>query len=333
MNKRGALLAVLAMAGARLPAFAQTADKVYRIAVYFNQRAASLAGPIPASVLMRAFVETLSTRGYVEGRNLILDRWSSVGLDVPEREKMMAELVRTKPDVIVVDGTGAALHAAKLTSSIPIVMVASVDPVGYGLAQSLARPGRNVTGLALDVGVGSEEKRFDLFVEMLPKARRLAYVGTKGDWEGAWGKAVQAVAAKRRVDLFFAQGQPSAGFADAIDALKREKSEAFFVALSSSTGPYSQLFAKFALANRLPSSGGTTEWADLGCLMAYGQSAVNFFTHGGMYVDKILKGANPGDLPIEQPTKFELVINLNTAKAIGFTVPQSILLRADRVIQ
>jgi putative ABC transport system substrate-binding protein len=281
---------------------------------------------------MRAVAEGLKTRGYVEGRNLVFDRRSRFGLDAQGMDNQMADVVRLKPDVIIVDGTSHAVRASKLTSSIPIVMAASVDPVGAGLAQSLARPGRNVTGLVTDVGAGSEEKRVDLFLEMLPKTRHLAFVGWKSDWESPWGKAVQNVALGRRLDLFFAEGN-AAGFADALEEIKRKKSEAFFVALSPTTAPFTSLFVDFTLASRIPSSCGVTEMAEQGCLMAYGQSYRSIFTYAVTYVDKILKGANPGDLPIEQPTKFELVINMKTAKALGITIPQLLLVRADRVIE
>jgi putative ABC transport system substrate-binding protein len=180
--------------------------------------------------------------------------------------------------------------------------------------------------------VGSEEKRLEIFLELLPMARRLAFVGTKGDLESPWGRAIQSAAAKRRLDLYFAEGTP-AGFADALEAVRRRKSEAFFVAASPMTTQFSSSFSEFTLASGIPSSCAITEMAEQGCLMAYGQSFKSFFSYAVTYVDKILKGAKPGDLPIEQPTKFELVINMKTAKALGIKIPQSVLLRADRVIE
>lgn len=324
-------MAVLALTSLPPHAFSQAVDKIHRIAISLPSPPAALTAP-PAGGSLLAFLNTLKDYGYVEGRNLILDRRSRYGLDVSGVEDQMADIVRTKPDVIVVDGTGPAVRARKFTSSIPIVMVASVDPVGAGLAQSLARPAWNVTGLVIDVGTGSEEKRMELFLEMLPKTRRLAFVGLKADWENAWGKAVQSVAANRRLDLFFAEGNP-AGYADALEALKRRKSEAFFVALSPMTTAFTSSFVDFALSSRIPCSCGIVEMAERGCLMAYGQSVNGFFAYAVKYVDKILKGANPGELPIEQPTKFELAINMKTAKAIGIKIPQSILIRADRVIE
>jgi putative ABC transport system substrate-binding protein len=186
--------------------------------------------------------------------------------------------------------------------------------------------------LAIDVGVGSEEKRLELFLEMLPKVRRLAFVGLKGDWDSAWGKAIQNIVAKRRLDLFFAEGT-SAGFADALEALRQKQSDAFFVALSPNTAPFVSSFIAFTLSSGIPSSCGIVEYADIGCLMAYGQSYKSFFTSASTFVDKILKGAKPGDLPIEQPTKIELVVNLKTAKALGIKIPPSILVRADRLVE
>ncbi len=332
MIRRDALIAILALGTLPRHAFAQRADKVHRITISVPMPAEAIAGPVPTSPAMRAIVDRLKALGYIEGRNLILDRRSRYGLDAQGMDDLMADIVHTKPDVILLDGTGQALRASKLTSSIPIVMASSIDPVGAGLAHSLARPGRNVTGLVTDVGTSSEEKRLEIFLELLPKARRLAFVGTKRDWENPAGRAIQSIAAKRRLDLFFAEGK-SSGFADALEALRRRKSEAFFIANSPSTGPFMASFAEFTLSSGIPSSGGVTEMAEQGCLMAYGQTARNFYSYAVTYVDKILKGAKPGDLPIEQPTRFELVINMKTARALGIKVPQAVLLRADRVIE
>ena len=325
MNRRDSVLAIIALAGLPLAAKAQQPGKVYRIAVI-------IAGPDPASPGMRAFIQGLKARGYIEGQNLILDRRTIHGLDFPSIDAMMAELVRQKPDVIVTPGTNTSVRAMKAAGGIPIVMAASVDPVGAGLAHSLARPGGTVTGLVTDVGSGAEEKRVEILLELLPKARRIAFVGWKGDWDGRWGKSIQSAMAKRGVDLFFAEGKPS-GFAEALEAIKQRKSEAFFVALSTSTWPFSSSFGEFTLLNRIPSSCGVTEMAEDGCLLAYGQSVVSIWTQAVTYVDKILKGTKPGDIPIEQPTKFELVINLKTAKALGIKIPQSLLIRANRVIE
>jgi putative ABC transport system substrate-binding protein len=332
MNRRVALMAVLALGALPLHSLAQQPGKVYRIAFVTSAPAAQIAGPAPASPGLRAFIQGLKARGYIEGQNLILDRRTIQGLDFPGIDDMLTELVRQKPDVIVTPGTNSSVRAMKVAGGIPIVMSGSVDPVGAGLAQSLARPGGSVTGLATDVGAGAQAKRMELLLELLPKARRIAFVGWKMDSDNPWGKEVQSVAAKRRVGLFFAEGKPT-GFADALEALKREKSEGFFVAHSPNTTSLGASFGEFTLASRIPSSCGYTEMAEQGCLMSYGQSLADVGTKSATYVDKILKGAKPGDLPIEQPTRFELVINLKTAKAIGIKVPQSLLIRADRVIE
>jgi putative ABC transport system substrate-binding protein len=325
-------LGAVALCAASLAAEAQQASRVYRVAVVGTGPAAAQAGPVPTSVSMRALVEALKARGYIEGQNLILERRSTYGLDDAGMDGVYADLARVKPDVIVVPGSNHALRAVKAASGIPIVMAASGDPVGLGLAQSLAHPGGDVTGLVTDVGAGAEEKRLEILLEMLPKARRIAFVGRKGDWDFLWGKAVRSAAAKRKVSITFAEGNP-AGFAEALDVVKRRKSDAFFVALSPTTFPFSSVFGEFTVANRIPSSCGLADMAQDGCLIAYGQSIADIWTHSVTYVDKILKGAKPGDLPIEQPTRFQLVINLKTAKALGIKVPQSILVRADRVIE
>jgi putative ABC transport system substrate-binding protein len=169
-------------------------------------------------------------------------------------------------------------------------------------------------------------------LELVPKARRIALVGSKGDWDNPWGKGARNVAARRGVNVFFAEGN-STGFGAALEELRREMADAFFVALTPATFPFSSSFGEFTVAHRIPSSCAISEMADRGCLMTYGLSLVSFWTQAVTYVDKILKGAKPSDLPIEQPTKFELVINLTIANAIGLKVPQSLLLRADRVIE
>ena len=332
MIRRGALLAILVLCTLPLDSFAQQPGKVNRIAVVSASPASQLAGPTPINPAIRAFMQALKARGYIEGENLNLDRRTIYGLEPTGMDDMMAELVRLKPDVIVVPGSGSAVRAMKAAGGIPIVMAASVDPVGYGVAQSLARPGGSVTGLTLDVGTGAEEKRLELFLELLPKARRIAYVGLKSDWDSPWGRAIRSAATKRRLDLYFAEGKPN-GFAEALDSLKQRKSEAFFVGLTPQTFPFSSTFGEFTVASRIPSSCGLTDMVEQGCLVAYGQSLADIYDHVVTYVDKILKGAKPGDLPIEQPTKYALVINLKTAKAIGIKIPQSLLLRADRVIE
>jgi len=332
MNRCATLIAVLAVGALPLHALAQQGEKIFRIAISLPSPAATLDGPAPSSGAMRMVVDGLKARGYVEGRNIVFDRRSRFGLDSQGRDAQMADVVRLKPDVIIVDGTGDAVRAIKLTSSIPVVMAASVDPVGAGLANSLARPGRNVTGLVTDVGVAAEEKRLELFLELLPNARRLAFVGTIEVWESAWGRAIQNAAANRQLELYFAEGTP-AGFADALESIRRRKSDAFFVAASPTTTQFTSSFSEFTISSGIPSTCAITEMAEAGCLMAYGQSYRGFFSYAVTFVDKILKGAKPGDLPIEQPTKFELVINLKTARAIGVKIPQLLLVRADRVIE
>ncbi len=276
--------------------------------------------------------EQLKVFGYVEGENLTLDMRGVLGVSPEDQEPIYEEVVRSNPDVIVVDGTGQALRARKATRSIPIVMWASVDPVGAGLAQSLARPGGNVTGLAIDVDTGAEAKRMDLFLQMVPNARRVAFVGLRADWENPWGLAVRDVAARHDVTLVFAEGKP-AGYADALNMVKQSRVDAFFVALTPTTGIIGRTLGDFSVANRLPSSCGLTEMADSGCTMAYGQSVKDFIVAAISYVARILNGAKPSELPIEQPTQFHLVLNLKSAKSIGLPVPPALSVFADRVIE
>lgn len=335
MNRRDALIVALglvALLAAPVSARTQQPGKVYRIAIISNAPPAELAGTQPAHPGMRAFVQGLKARGYVEGKNVVLERRSMVGISGPvQYDDMVAELVRLKADVIVVPGTSYAVSATRVARGVPIVMVASVDPVAAGLAQSLARPGGNVTGLTTDVGTGVEEKRLELFLELLPKARRIAFIGLKVDWENAWGSAIRNAASKLGVTLSYTEGKRT-GFEEAFEILRKEKPDAFFVALSPTTWPFRSSIGEFTLGGRIPSSCGLTDMAEYGCLMAYGQNIPDIWAYTVKYVDRILKGTKPGDLPIEQPMRFELVVNLKTAKALRIKVPHSILLRADRVI-
>lgn len=306
--------------------------RVFRVAwVLTTSPIAELAGPDPAHPITRAFVHELRALGYVEGRNLALERRSAEGN--PKRfAPILAELVALKPDAIVMAGQGALNRAAKeATETIPIVIFAVSRPVESGLVDSLARPGGNITGLTVNSGPENEAKRLQLLKEAVPYAARVVYLGTDETWNNLIGQAVRAAAAGLGVELLHAEHRPAdlnATFA----AVRSKHPDALFASLSAETYGQRQRIADFARRARLPGVYPYLEMATLGGLLAYGVNVVELGRRAAHYVDKILHGANPGELPIDRPTKFDLVVNLRTAREIGLTLPPSILLRADGTI-
>ena len=235
--------------------------------------------------------------------------------------------------MIVTAGDPMTRAAKAVTTTVPIVMPGG-DPVSAGLVQSLARPGGNITGLTSLVGPEIEAKRLQLVKEMLPGVSRVAYLGSREDknWESPSGKSVRAAAQTLGVTLVLAEFSLHQ-YTDAFTRIRRARAEALFVARGATAYAYRDLIVDFATRTRLPSSFDFPEWVELGGLMSYGANPADNVRRAATYVDKILKGAKPADLPVEQPTKFELVINLKTAKALGLTIPQWMLLQADEVIQ
>ena len=329
------LVATLALnLAAPLAAGAQQAGKVYRVGfISAAVPVSEMAGPEPVHPTTRAFVQGLRALGYVEGQNLILERRSAEGR-YERFGDLVAELVRLKADVIVTAGAAAVRAAKVVTTTVPIVMAAGGDPVGEGIVQGLARPGGNITGLATFAGPEIEGKRLELLRAMLPSVSRVAYLLSKEnkDWESPAGKSVRTAAQALGVTLVLAEFT-SHQYTDAFTRISRARTEALFVAGGPTAYADRALIVDFATRTRLPSSFGWREAVELGGLMSYGVNLADNFRRVAVYVDKILKGAKPADLPVEQPTKFELVINLKTAKALGLTVPPSLLLRADQVIE
>ena len=335
MRRREFITLLCGAAVARpLAVLAQQPGKVYRVGVVAARSPVSeIAGPEPVSPSFRALVQGLRALGYVEGQNLILERRSAEGR-YERFGDIVAELVRLKADVIVT-GTDAAARAAKaVTTTVPIVMAVSGDPVGAGIVQSLARPGGNITGLTFQVGPEIDAKRLELLRAMLPGASRVAFLASKEDknWERPSGQSVRTAAQALGVTLVLAEFSLHQ-YTDAFTLISHARADALFVARSPTSYADQGLIVDFTTRTRLPSSFDYRDWVELGGLMSYGASLADNFRRAATYVDKILKGAKPADLPVEQPTKFELVINLKTAKALGLTIPQSLLLRADEVIE
>ena len=314
------------------PAKAQQAGKVYRVALVFSSSPVSeMTGPNPPHPHASAFLQGLRDRGYVEGKNIIIERRSGEGKAERLRE-VLAELVRLQMDVIVVATTVVAREATHATSTIPIVCVCGA--VQGGLAASHARPGANVTGIDNAPTVELAGKRLALFKETIPKVSRVAgiYAPSLDDS----GRQISEMARAARVldvTLIPVKVDRPDDFPPAFAAILREHVDGLITADSGLNYAARSQIADFALHNRLPAIHAQREFAETGGFMSYGTSLPDVFRRIGGYVDRILKGAKPADLPIEQPSKFELVINLKTAKALGLTIPPSLLQRADQVIE
>ena len=326
MDRRRFLLTSLAGAlGAPLRAEAQ-AGKVYRIGILETRSA------VLNATNLDAFRQALRGLGYTEGQNLEITYRSSDGRD--ERFPVLAgELVRLKMDVILTRGTPAALAAKSATRTIPVVMASSGDPVGSGLVASLGRPGGSVTGLS-SYDVEIHAKRLDLLKEVRPRLKRVAGLFNMGNpvLPLAW-KEVQQAAGSLGIQAQLLDVRRPEDLPRAFDVAAKERAEALIVGLDGLTQGNLRLIAELATKNRLPSIYATREYAELGGLITYGVSDRHQYQRAATFVDKILKGATPGDLPIEQPTEFELVINRKTAKALGLAIPPSLLARADQVLE
>ncbi len=284
-----------------------------------------------ATPALQAFEQRLRELGHVEGQDVLIEFRDAEG-KVDRLPGLVSELIRLRVDVMLT-GTAAATRAAKeATSEIPIVMGAiDFDPIALGYVSSLARPGANVTGVFFRQSELAA-KRLELFKEMLPTLDRLAVFSDS--LAGDQLKAVEAARLSRGFKLLPLQlGNPPYDFERAFSLAKRSRAEALFVLTSAVIFRERTQLAQLALKYRLPTSFATREYAEAGGLMAFGANMPDMWRILAALVDKILKGAKPAELPVEQPTKFELVINLKTAKALGLTIPPSLLLRADEVIE
>jgi putative ABC transport system substrate-binding protein len=309
----------------------ELAAKEYRIGLIFEALRVADVLKVPKT----PFSEALSELGYTVGQNLIVEVRSAEGrLDrIPE---IAAELVRLRVDVIVVSTTQVARRVKQATSTVPIVITSGSTLAELGLVQSLARPGGNVTGLTVDAGPAVEAKRLELLREVAPGISRVAFVGSKTDWESPMGHAVQRGGRTLGLRVVLAEHPVSATRPDyeaALARVTRERPDALFVASGGPGFAYRQVLVEFAAKNRLPAVAPYREFPLAGGLMSYGPSLAELYRRAAGYVAKILRGAKPGDLPIEQPTKFELVINRKTAKSIGLTIPPAVLARADEVLE
>jgi putative ABC transport system substrate-binding protein len=307
---------------------AQPARKVYRIGILSLYATSDAVGSLPRNLSLNALLRGLRDLGYVYGEHFVTEVRGAEGR--PERyPSLAAELVRLQVDLIV--APGSALPALKqATSTIPIVMGAANDPVGEGLVGSLGRPGGNITGLSLQT-VELTGKRLELLKELVATAALVAVL-----WHRAsllsW-QTTEAAARKRGWTLLSLEVRDGSKIEEAFKAATDARAGALLVFASGPLIPHARRVADLAAWSRLPAMYELRVFCDSGGLISYGADLIESWQRAAVFVDKILKGAKPADLPIEQASKFELVINLKTAKALGLTIPQSMLLRADEVIQ
>ena len=326
MNRRDAVVALVALgaaAGSRV-SLAQAQGKIWRVGI-LSPTSASLS-----SSNTNAFLKGMRELGYIEGRNLIVEGRFADG-KLERLPGLAAELVQLKVDVIVVQSSPAISAAQKATTTIPIVMTSAGDPVRSGFVKSLARPGGNITGLSIMSG-DTGAKLLELLRSVVPKLSRVAVL-TPSATHGAISQSVQATAQKAGVKTLVAEASTPQEIENAFSTMVREKADAIIVGSPSVFGQQHRQIAELALKYRMPSMFQDRVTVENGGLISYGQKITDFYERSATYVDKILKGAKPGDLPVEQPVSFELVVNLKTAKALGLTIPQTILVRADEVIE
>ena len=328
MNRRDAVVALIvlgAAAGSRA-SLAQPQGKIWRVGFLW---------PSPASLSSQyadAFLRGMRELGYVEGTNLVIE-WRFADGKLERLPALAAELVQLKVDVIVAVASPAIGAAQKETTTIPIVMAITGDPVGSGFVKTLARPGGNITGLS-NMGGDTGAKLLELLLTVVPKASRVAVLLTPTSTTyRTILENVQAAAQKVGVKTLVAEASSSQEIDNAFSMMVREKADAVIVGSSSFFNQQRRQIAELALGYRIPSMFALRTNVEAGGLISYGQNIADDFRRSATYVDKIFKGANPGEMPVEQSTRFQLVVNLKTAKALGVTIPQTILLRADEVIE
>jgi len=325
--KRRDLVIVVGALLAPLAGKAQPAGKVFRIGY--------LSAPTRESVegILQAFLRALRNLGWIEGRNVVIEyRWAEGHLE--RLPGLAQDLVRRKVDVIVAPAASAALAARRATSAIPIVMIFPNDPVGEGLVASLRQPGGNVTGTTNIPISDMLGKRLQILREAVPNAMRVALVYDPTDQTSVPPqKSFEAVGRSLGVQLQYVQVRGPEDFDEAFAAMRRQQADGILVAGGTTFLVNRSKFNELALKHRLPTMFAVREGVEAGGLLSYGVNMTEFIGRSAAYVDKILKGTKPADLAIEQPTKFELIINMNTAKALALRIPPSLLARADEVIQ
>jgi len=314
-------------------AWAQQSERVRRIAIFHPAIPTTLLTETGGGSAWRAFFGELRRLGYIEGQNLIIERYSAEGHH--ERYAELArQIVAGNPDVIVT-GTNPVVTAFKAaTSTIPVVAF-MLDPLHAGLVTSLNRPGGNLTGITLDAGIEVWGKRLEVLKEAIPSTAKAAFLGMRGGWEGSSGQVLRDAAAQLGISLTFTlpeRGTPSE-IERVFAEMEQQRPDAVLVSGEGDLYAHRQLIAELAEKKRLPTMCPYRDNVEAGALMGYAVDLAELLRRMADDVHRILNGASPGDIPIYQPTKFELLINLKTAKALGLTIPPTLLARADEVIE
>ena len=318
------ILVAVVLLGVAVIAEAQQPKKIPRIGV--------LRPGLAAAQNHGAFRQGLRELGYVEGQNVVLE-FRDGEAKAERLPGLAAELVRLKVDVIVTSSTPAIQAVKQATGTIPIVMAFSGDPVGTGLVASLAKPGGNITGLS-DIGPEISGKQLELLKEVFPTIARVAFFLNPSNQSNRLRlKAAEVTARELKVQVQALEVRNANDFEKAFSAISKGKAQALMTVRDPAIYTNQKLVLEFAADNRLPTMHMDKEPVEAGGLMSYGPNVPDLFRRAAIYVDKILKGAKPADLPVERPIKFEFVINLKTAKQIGLTIPPNVLARADRVIR
>lgn len=328
MGRRAFIASALGMCAVPLGASAQHAGKVARIGMLLPNTPEIVA----RSPRIAAFLKGLRDLGWIEGQNLAIE-WRFAEGQLGRLAELAADLARIRVDAIVTAAAPSALAAQGATRTIPIVVLDPGDPVGLGLVASLARPSGNITGVS-SIAPELAAKRLQLLKEAVPAMARVAVLSNAAipPAEIAMGE-LKAAAKVLGVQIQSVPIQGVKGIEQAFAEVMRQHADGIVVFPDPLTFSNGVVITGFALKSRIPALYGAMEFVQAGGLMSYGPSYAEMFRSGASYVDRILKGAKPGDLPIEQPTRFEFVLNLKTAKALGLTIPQSMLLRVDRVIE
>jgi putative ABC transport system substrate-binding protein len=327
LSRRSVLAGGFALLFAPLTAEAQAPAKVYRIGFLGVTR------PEDATYALEAFRRGLRELGWVEGQNIVIEYRYADGRS--ERlPALAAELVGLKVDVIMA-GSMPGIQAAKnATNTIPIVMGLSTDPVAEGVVASLARPGGNITGLTAVAGLEIIGKQLELLKEAVPGVRRVALLLNPANrTHTLWGREAEAAGRALGLQLQRHEVRGPNELGGVFAAIGRERASALFIPGDATFTILRGRIAELAAQGHLPTMSALRQYVEAGGLMSYGASITENFRRAAYFVDRILKGAKPADLPVEQPTKFELIINLKAAKALGITIPQSLLFRADEIIQ
>jgi putative tryptophan/tyrosine transport system substrate-binding protein len=280
-----------------------------------------------------SFFQGLRNLGWIEGQNILIERRFAAG-NADQLKDSAAELVRLKVDVIVAAASAATQAAKDATASIPIVFINAGDPVGQGFVQSLAHPAANITGIAFDASPDITAKQAQLLIEVVPKASRLAVLWnpTSPVMRSYWN-VMKVSAPALHIELQSLEVQDPNELERAFDAMTRQHADGLLVLSDSFTTFYRAQLTELAAKHKLPAIYGHSQYIETGGLMSYGPSLSHVYGRAAEFVDKILKGAQPAGLPAEQPTKFELIINLGTAKTLGLEIPPTLLARADKVIE